>query len=310
MLWMLLALGCAIFPRIEKFVAQRPYDIGLERQHLDIPEGQMAYWTGGNPDGEPLIWLHGFGGDAMWAWVRNIPSFTKDYRIIAPDLIGFGDSYGEPSLDAQVEAVINILEREGIEQAHVVALSYGGFVALKMLPTGHVESLVLVGVGGLSWTETEFTALAQRFDVPDLESLFVPSSPEDTRRLVDICFHLPMVLMPKSFDAQLYQNVFGKYPEPQRALLSNLQTEAAQVSIWTNQMPESIPALLIVGRQDPIFSIQDVQDLSRLLQGSVKTYRFADHVPQVGYRRRFNRDLRLFLSQNATMPLIDSENVE
>ena len=271
MFWMPLMLGCKVFPKIENFVEQRPIYLGLERKTVSIVNGQMSYWEGGNPDGEPLVWLHGFGGDAMWAWVRNIPQFTDKYHIIAPDLIGFGESSGENTLNAQVDALLAVLRTEDIERAHFVALSYGGFVALKMLTTDRVQSLTLIGVGGVGWTETEFNALAQRFDVPDLPSLFVPNSTQDTRKLVDICFHIPTVLMPRSFDEHLYGKVFGKNPEAQRALLWDLQEEASNVTMWTTRMTERTPSLLIVGKQDPIFSVEDVQDLNQILSGEMRS---------------------------------------
>ena len=307
---MLQVLGCALYPKIENFVEQQPIQMRLERKVLSIPNGQISYWEGGNSNGEPLVWLHGFGGDAMWAWVRNIPKFTDRYHIIAPDLLAFGDSFGGTNLDSQANAILKVLIAEDIERAHFVALSYGGFVALKMLGTHRVHSLTLVGVGGLGWTDAEFDALALEFDVEDVSSIFVPETPEDIRTLLDVCFHLPTVFVPRSFDKELYGNVFGKNPEEQRELLANLQLEASMVSSWTTKMAEPTPSLLIVGRQDPIFSVNDVRQLSNRLSGEVNVYGLADHVPQVGYSKKFNRDLKEFLSQHAMMPSIETEVIE
>ena len=78
-----------------------------------------------------MLWLHGFGGDALWAWSRNLHDFADTHHIIAPDLLWFGESQGGLTLDAQASAVQKVLEAEGVDTAHVIALSYGGFVALK-----------------------------------------------------------------------------------------------------------------------------------------------------------------------------------
>ena len=59
--------------------------------------------------GEPLLWLHGFGGDALWAWSRNLHDFADTHHIIAPDLLWFGDSQGGLTLDAQAAAVQQFL---------------------------------------------------------------------------------------------------------------------------------------------------------------------------------------------------------
>ena len=308
MLLLTLITGCSIYPKVNNFIEERPVNIGLQRRVVNVSNGQVAYWEGGNPDGEAILWIHGFGGDSMWAWVRNIPAFTEDYRIIAPDLLWFGDSYGGVNLDSQVDAMLTVLEAEGVERTHVVALSYGGFVGLKMMPSDVVESLVLVGVGGADWGTEEISRLQEQFDVESLSDLFVPKDPEDVRTLVDVCFHLPTVLMPSDFDSHLYGKVFGKHPEKQRELIDDLLLQANDISTWTPTVLP--PTLLIVGRQDPIFSIQDVDDLRVTLNAEMKSYGLADHVPQVGYKSKFNRDVKRFLSQYAAAPSLESSEFE
>ena len=305
MLLFLSLIGCTLYPKIETFMSQQADRAGLSRRSVLVDGGSMYYWEGGNPNGEPLLWLHGFGGDALWAWARNLDDFSSTHRIIAPDMLWFGDSQGGLTLDAQARAVQRVLEAEGIESAHVIALSYGGFVGLKLVSYGSVESLVLIGVGGIGWDREEIQTLESRFEVSRLEDLFVPSTVEDVNTLVDVCFHAPTWLMPNDFDQQLYGNVFGKYPEEQRALISDLQQQSAEMAQWNDLWQTPPPTLLIVGRQDPIFSVEDVRELSDALDGTVKVISFADHVPQVGHARRFYRSTRRFLNQHANPPSID-----
>ena len=158
-------LGCAIYPKVESFMSKQVEKSGLERRSVLVDGGSMYYWEGGNPSGEPLLWLHGFGGDALWAWSRNLDNFADTHHIIAPDLLWFGDSQGGLTLDAQASAVQKVLEAEGVDKAHVIALSYGGFVALKLVPMGSVSSMVLVGVGGVDWQGGDNRQLAERFEV-------------------------------------------------------------------------------------------------------------------------------------------------
>ena len=207
-----------------------------------------------------------------------------------------------------MDAMLTVLQAEGIERTHIVALSYGGFVGLKMMTSGVVESLVLVGVGGADWGPEEINRLKDRYKVDSLSDLFVPESPKDVRTLVDVCFNLPTFLMPSDFDTQLYGNVFGKNPEEQRQLIDDLLLQAQDVSSWAPAVLP--PSLLIVGRQDPIFSVQDVDGLRVQLNGQMRSYALADHVPQVGYKTKFNRDVRRFLSQFANAPIIESTEFE
>ena len=76
MLLFTLITGCSLYPKINNFVEERPIEMGLQRRVVNVSNGQVSYWEGGNPNGEPILWIHGFGGDSMWAWVRNIPAFT------------------------------------------------------------------------------------------------------------------------------------------------------------------------------------------------------------------------------------------
>ena len=78
----------------------------------------------------------------------------------------------------------------------------------------------------------------------------------------------------------------------QRALIHDLQQQSMEMTQWTDDWRDRPPVLLIVGRQDPIFSVEDVQELADTLNGEVTVYGFADHVPQVGYARRFYRSTR------------------
>ena len=120
MILALCLLGCAIYPKVESFMSNQVTKSGLERRSVLVDGGSMYYWEGGNPSGEPLLWLHGFGGDALWAWSRNLHDFADTHHIIAPDLLWFGDSQGGLTLDAQAAAVQKVLEAEGVDTAHVL----------------------------------------------------------------------------------------------------------------------------------------------------------------------------------------------
>jgi 3-oxoadipate enol-lactonase len=99
-------------------------------------------------DGDPLLLIEGLG-QAMWAWREQIPVFARHFRTIAYDTRGTGRSpaLAEPYLIADFAAdAAAILDGR---RAHVVALSMGGYVALKLALANPelVRSLVLTGTG-------------------------------------------------------------------------------------------------------------------------------------------------------------------
>ena len=293
-----LLIACRIYPKIESYQDQKLEEAAMKSVVLEHESGQLHYWEGGNLDGEPLLFLHGFGGDAAWAWARNFPDFSEEYHIIAPDLLWFGGSEDqkEPSLNVQVEAIKLLMEERNIPSSHVIGLSYGGFVGIELSKRYPVDSLILVGVGGWKFSEDDISAIADRFQVDNLEDIFVPKKKEDIRTLLDICFYTPTYLVPKQLSDDLYGTVFGKYPEEQALLLRELLGNHVGYSQKEDTLQAS-RTLLIIGKTDPLFSVVQATELSAALYGELLIYGKADHVPNVGYRRKFSRDVNDFLKK-------------
>ncbi|MDJ0336108.1 alpha/beta fold hydrolase [Salinibacterium sp. G-O1] len=84
--------------------------------------------AGGTGPAETLVFLHG-GNVAGWMWGQQVPAFA-DYRVLVPDLPGFGASNHLPwrSLEATADDLANQIP----DGAHVVGLSLGSSVALHL----------------------------------------------------------------------------------------------------------------------------------------------------------------------------------
>lgn len=96
---------------------------------------KLATFEWGDPNGRPLIALHGVGGNHV-AWKRVATErWGKKFRVIAFDLRGHGDSGHEPPWDyaTHVEDVIETIDHLGIEKADWVGHSFGGRLLLELL---------------------------------------------------------------------------------------------------------------------------------------------------------------------------------
>jgi 3-oxoadipate enol-lactonase len=85
-------------------------------------------------EGFPLILIHGLAGDHT-AWLPQIEAWKEKYRVVAFDNPGSGDSslVGEPvSTTDLADATLGLMEKLGIEKAHVVGRSMGGAIAQHM----------------------------------------------------------------------------------------------------------------------------------------------------------------------------------
>ncbi|MCZ6827401.1 MAG: alpha/beta hydrolase [Gammaproteobacteria bacterium] len=97
-----------------------------------IGSHSLHYETNG--DGEPLLLLHGLGSSAL-DWDAQMLAFSSRYKVLAPDLAGFGrsDKLTQPhSIAEYADDIFGLLDYLGIDRCHVLGHSMGGAVAFQM----------------------------------------------------------------------------------------------------------------------------------------------------------------------------------
>jgi pimeloyl-ACP methyl ester carboxylesterase len=131
--------------------------------------------------GEPVVLLHGWP-DTGDLWRHQIPALVADgYRVIVPDLRGFGQSsrpveveaYAAPRL---VGDVVGMLDRLGLDRAHVVGHDWGaaiGWLTAALAPQ-RVATLTALSVGhpaafrGAGWAQREKSWYMLLFQFPGI----------------------------------------------------------------------------------------------------------------------------------------------
>ena len=121
-------LSCASFLYNQSIDDQRR-DANLTVKSIDIPDFKIAYLEGGT--GDTIIMVHGFGGFKD-VWVKMAKYLTPNYRIIIPDLPGFGDSSkpqdAKYNYTSQVKR-LNLFAKElKLTKFHLVGNSMGGSI--------------------------------------------------------------------------------------------------------------------------------------------------------------------------------------
>ncbi|HLL14262.1 MAG TPA: alpha/beta hydrolase [Pyrinomonadaceae bacterium] len=140
----------------------RPQDVewGEHRERLhhaersrfvEIEGVRMHYQEAGDGDAPAVLLIHGFcASNFVWNDAL-VPLAEAGFRVVAPDLVGFGFSGkpvgGEYTIEAQARIVVGLLDALGIGRATLVGSSYGGAVAAvcALDYAARVERLVLVG---------------------------------------------------------------------------------------------------------------------------------------------------------------------
>ncbi len=122
-----------------------------EMNYLELHGERVAYLDEGS--GEAIVLLHGIAGSSQ-TWRALIRPLSRRYRVIAPDLLGHGNSTkprSDYSLGALSALVRDILDELGISRATIVGHSLGGGIAMQFVyqHPDYVERMVLIGSGGL-----------------------------------------------------------------------------------------------------------------------------------------------------------------
>jgi pyruvate dehydrogenase E2 component (dihydrolipoamide acetyltransferase) len=163
-------------------------------QFAEVGGIRVRYARRGPDRGVPVLFLHGFGGDAG-NWMFNLDAAAEHAPVIALDLPGHGQS--DPrlpgaTLDAMARFVARFLDALDVERVHVVGHSMGGAIATRLAVDqgARVASVVLVDSAGLGpevntgYTEGFVAAESRRDLKPVVEQLFADPSLV-TRQLLD-----------------------------------------------------------------------------------------------------------------------------
>lgn len=87
----------------------------------------------GDPNTEPVLLVHGLGSSGA-DWAFQVGPLAEHFHVLVPDLPGAGRSPGPPqhSIAGYARALLDVLDRAGIERAHLMGFSLGGAVALEL----------------------------------------------------------------------------------------------------------------------------------------------------------------------------------
>ena len=260
-------------------------------------------------EGPPLLLIHGIG-DSSDTWRHVIPELSRDYRIVAPDLLGHGRS-DKPRADYSVAAYANamrdLLSVLEIERVTVVGHSLGGGVAMQFAYQypERCERLVLVSTGGVSHEVHP----ALRLAATPIADLFLPLLRLSPVRLTGIAGVRFMEMLGTDLgrDAEHLLRMFESLPDAtaRRAFVRTIRA----VVDWRGQaitmldrcyLTRGMPTLLIWGAHDAVIPMHHGEIAHKAMPGSrLEIFRDAGHFPHHADPARFAAVLRDFVSTTA-----------
>lgn len=145
-----LVILMALFPEkaAEFAISAERSRSGLAHEVVVIDDETWHYLEGGPKDAEVMLLIHGFGGDKD-NWTRYAKYLTDEYRVIALDLPGFGESARHSdwnySLPSQRERVHVFVQELGLDRFHVTGNSMGGHLAI-LYALEHPSRIASIGL--------------------------------------------------------------------------------------------------------------------------------------------------------------------
>ncbi len=245
-----------------------------------------------NPKGTILL-LTGLGSKRL-GWYKQLEALGQEYRTIAIDHRDTGDSdpVAEPYVtDDQAEDAASILKALGIEKAHVIGISMGGFIALHLilLHPELVDKLVLVATSAGGATHVppsqemmamlgdrsgEIGEMAQRNYTKIMAPGYLESQPEVQERI--------------AFNAR-YRPMSG--PAYFRQLQAGLTHD---VTARLNEI--KVPTLVVHGDVDPLIPPANGRYLGEHIPGAkLSLYPNTGHILIIERAADFNREVLEFL---------------
>lgn len=122
---------------------------------IEIEGLKIHYSETGNPEGFPVVVLHGWGCNL--STVRSIAACLEDgCRVISVDLPGHGKSHEPDNVwgtNDFARLILNLIDREGLEKASLIGHSFGGRTSIAVAanaPEGKLNKIVLVDSAGIT----------------------------------------------------------------------------------------------------------------------------------------------------------------
>ncbi|CAH1387945.1 alpha/beta fold hydrolase [Candidatus Nitrotoga sp. M5] len=248
-------------------------------------------------DGAVVLLIHGSGpGVTAWAnWRNTIPALEGNFRVIAPDMAGFGYTETTDVVECSVERwakqLCDLLDALEIGQISIVGNSFGGSIALEFIRQypERCSKAILMGSVGVSFPLTEgldtVWGYQPSFDhMKHLLELFVADESLITDDLVEMRYRA-------SLRPGVQERFERLFPEPRQRWVDALAQQRDDLRSISNKL------LLIHGRDDKIIPIQASEQLHKLLPNS--TLRRIDdcgHWVQIEQAQRFNSIVLDFLT--------------
>ncbi|MFG1603175.1 alpha/beta fold hydrolase [Actinoplanes sp. NPDC049265] len=251
-------------------------------------------------DGPPLLLIHGSGpGVSAWAnWRTVLPVLSERWRVVAPDILGFGYTERPAGAvyhpDAWLAHLTGFLDALGLDRVSVVGNSFGGALALRLAVEApeRVDRLVLMGSAGVRFPITPGLEAVWGFE-PSLAAMraLLGWFTFDTAGLADDLATIRLAAASRPGVQEAYRRMF---PAPRQAMVDTLAVAEDRVAALPHR------TLLVHGRDDQVIPLSTSQRLLDLIpDAELHVFARCGHWVQIERAARFAALVGGFLTADA-----------
>jgi 2-hydroxymuconate-semialdehyde hydrolase len=265
---------------------------GLADRWLVTAPGELTHYHELGA-GDPILFLHGSGTGVSAAanWWLNLPELSQSGRVIAIDLIGYGQTvvakgaaYG---IKEWVQHAARVLDALGIEKTRIVGNSLGGWLGLQFaldFPQ-RVQSIISMGTGGGQLTgalKRHSTPVLTEQGIRETLELFVVDNSLITDELVSL-----------RYKAALNDTATDRLKQVIAARDRDRDAMPLDLNALANL---DIPVLLVHGTQDAVIPVSRTWELLRVMPNAdAHIFSRCGHWSQVERAAEFNEIVAQFL---------------
>lgn len=239
-------------------------------------------------DGFPIVFLHGSGpGVTAWAnWNKVFPILKDDFRLIAPDMFGFGftERTENPvfSMNVWVQQTVDLMDALKIEKANFVGNSFGGALALSMAIKypERVNRMVLMGSMGVSFPITYgldqvWGYTPSEANMEELLEIFTYDHSFATKDLIKTRYE-------SSMQPGFQESFSAMFPEPRQKGVEGM----AGNENYIRNIPHE--TLIVHGREDRVIPLDNSLKLLQLIdRAQLHVFGHCGHWTQIEHTAEF-----------------------
>jgi 2-hydroxy-6-oxonona-2,4-dienedioate hydrolase len=240
--------------------------------------------------GEAVVMLHGTSGH-LEAFIRNVPAFSKHFAVHALDMLGHGytdNPVGDLRIPRYVEHVLAYLDSRGIERAHFIGESLGGWVAGRLAADhpDRVGRLVLVAPGGTVANPEVMDRIRT-----STKAAVTGDDRDLTRERLHLLMHDPVNVSDELVDVRhaIYHRPEFVSGIDQLLCLQNIENRTEDLLTAEQMARIGAPTLIVWGAENPFGDIPEAERMRQSITGSLlEVFPECGHWPQHEHSDRFN----------------------